>query len=218
MSITLGNAQNQTIFGTKEADEINGGAGNDTIIAGKGDDRVLGGSGDDTLRGGQGNDSVRGGNGDDDVRGGRGDDRVGGGAGDDLVRGGAGNDVVSGGIGNNVVMGDGGDDILIGSTTLVSEGDELLSPEYDIMFGGSGSDTFVLATKQKEFYTTFGGADYALIRDLTEIDTVQLMGSASAAYSYETVGGDTQVFSEGDLIAIAKGVDAAFFESRVTFV
>ena len=215
MATFSGSAQDQNTTGTNRSDTINGGAGNDTLVGGRGQDNILGGNGDDTILGGRNDDFLHGGNGNDLVRGGAGDDRVGGGAGDDSLRGGRGRDTLTGGTGNDLLMGDDGDDKLIGSQ-LTPDGEDL-TPEIDTLFGGAGVDTFVLATKDKELYNNFGRDDYALIRDLTSEDFVQLLGSADR-YEYKTVGGNAELSLDGDLIAIAKGVDADFFLSRSVFV
>ncbi len=50
------------VFGSSEADRINGRRGDDFIDGGAGNDRLSGGKGDDVLQGGAGRDRVDGGN------------------------------------------------------------------------------------------------------------------------------------------------------------
>lgn len=62
---------------------VNGGSGNDTITGSKFADDLRGGGGNDTLNGGDGNDTLTGGSGNDVLNGGGGDDTMTGGAGKD---------------------------------------------------------------------------------------------------------------------------------------
>lgn len=64
-SPTLGNATNNTIYGTQGNDVINGLAGNDTLKSMAGNDTLIGGAGNDILDGGAGADRLTGGLGDD---------------------------------------------------------------------------------------------------------------------------------------------------------
>ncbi|MBS0124174.1 calcium-binding protein [Thetidibacter halocola] len=57
--------ENDTIFGTPESDDIDGGIGLDLLIGNGGDDTLRGGAGGDTLIGGNGRDNLRGGDGND---------------------------------------------------------------------------------------------------------------------------------------------------------
>ena len=80
----VGGAGHDTVYGSDDANELNGQGGND-ILAGA--------DGNDTLWGGNGNDWLEGGSGDDLLAGGAGDDRLVGGAGNDALHGEAGRDV-----------------------------------------------------------------------------------------------------------------------------
>ncbi|MBO4998770.1 MAG: DUF2974 domain-containing protein [Lachnospira sp.] len=60
-----GNAGNNVIYGSDNAEIIDTGMGNDVIITGAGDDNITAGEGNDILNGGTGNDRLRGGNGED---------------------------------------------------------------------------------------------------------------------------------------------------------
>ncbi|MGO4705269.1 calcium-binding protein [Microvirga sp. 2MCAF38] len=79
----IGGAGNDTVYGSADANELNGQDGND-ILAGA--------DGNDTLWGGTGNDWLEGGNGNDLIAGGSGDDRLVGGSGNDVLHGEAGRD------------------------------------------------------------------------------------------------------------------------------
>jgi serralysin len=123
---------NDVLFGTVNADIIDGKGGNDQISGLDDNDILSGGNGDDILSGGNGNDHLRGGNGDDILFGGNGNDYLIGGNGDNTLNGGAGRDIlVSSGSGNNdnILNGDAGNDYLRGSAgnDVFSFGNPLLS-------------------------------------------------------------------------------------------
>ena len=148
---------------TREADTIDGRAGNDAIAGAAGNDVLLGGPGHDRLNGDTGNDILRGGAGRDRLDGGVGRDtadfsdaaksvvlalngthqaraRVGG-ATDDLVRnvenvtGGRRADQLTGDGGANVLVGNNGNDVLAGGLGA------------DTLVGGAGRDRFVFDHK-----------------------------------------------------------------------
>src|SRR5687768_17780231 len=77
--------KDKVIYGTMDADDINGTHKNDIIFAGKGNDKVSGKDGNDTIFGQQGNDTLNGDDGDDTIYGGRGDDKINGGRGSDTL-------------------------------------------------------------------------------------------------------------------------------------
>jgi len=121
------------IFGGRDDDIVDAGAGNDLIVtrsgwdvidAGAGNDKVFAGSGDDEVSGGSGNDRIFGGSGDDQLSGDAGSDKIFGGSGDDQIAGGSGNDWIVGGRGDDVIAG--------------GEG-------RDVLFGGTGDDTFLFS-------------------------------------------------------------------------
>jgi Ca2+-binding RTX toxin-like protein len=103
-------AGNDTIVGTKAAEQLRGLSGDDKISGGGGNDRIYGDEGDDTLSGDDGNDVIRGGSGIDLLSGGNGNDSLLGEDGDDTLAGGVGDDALTGGAGADVMSGGGGFD------------------------------------------------------------------------------------------------------------
>ncbi len=131
---------------------------------------------------------------------------------DNILTGGAGTDatgvIVDGiDINSDVVNGRGGNDTLIGvDPTSATPG----FGEIDFLFGGSGSDTFVLADDTTPFYFGDGDTGFAFIRDFNfSQDTIDL-GSLSSGLIETVTNAADQVFSgtfaqeiffDGDLIA-----------------
>jgi Ca2+-binding RTX toxin-like protein len=120
---TYGLTTNETLYGYKVGDRIDGGVGNDavygyngddTLLGSEGNDSLYGGDGDDTLTGGVGADYLQGDAGNDVLAGDDGADTLFGGAGDDTLYGGTGNDAIDGGAGNDLVVFDGGQDTIVG--------------------------------------------------------------------------------------------------------
>ena len=54
----IGSAFNDTLFGTSEANRLDGGAGDDRLVGGGGDDVLLGGTGRNVIEGGEGFDTI----------------------------------------------------------------------------------------------------------------------------------------------------------------
>ena len=100
-----GTDKGETIYGWKNADVIDAGAGDDRVYGYENDDELSGGDGHDVLDGGEGNDKLSGDDGNDELAGGKGDDQLNGGAGDDKLSGGAGHDTLDGGTGNDYMEG-----------------------------------------------------------------------------------------------------------------
>ena len=162
--ILYGHDARDTLFGDEGDDHLYGGADADTIRGGRGNDVILGEGGSDLLFGDQdhdrlygdwltdrwtdyGNDRIFGGSGNDLLLGGLGDDSLHGENGDDLLRGGRGSDDLFGGFGGDTLHGDSGDDYLDGG----------LDCDNDVLYGGSGGDTFVAHRYYHSFtlgYTT----------------------------------------------------------------
>lgn len=78
--------------------------------------------------------------------------------------------------GNDVLRGGNGVDTLIGTNPYECHPG---SGEIDIFYGGNGADTFVLGEYRKVYYTGHGLQDYALIKDFSTEDTIQLQGKSS---------------------------------------
>ncbi|WP_408638099.1 calcium-binding protein [Rubidibacter lacunae] len=122
--------------------------------------------------------------------------------------GGNGNDVLFAGQGSDWLIGNAGDDTLIGF------GDS--SSEYDVLLGGSGTDTFVLGDLDGVFYQ---GDGHAQILDFTSDslaieDTIQIHGDLSDYSLDQSVnygGGaalDTAILLGTDLIAVVEDTTA----------
>ena len=108
--VPAGTNGDDTIYGTDDAETINGGGGDDQLFGCGGGDTINGGNEKDTIDGGDGNDDLNGGNQDDTINGGDGDDTVDGGNGKDTLNGGAGDDTIIGGNGGETLTGGGGAD------------------------------------------------------------------------------------------------------------
>ncbi len=134
----FGDGGDDTLTGSGDGDQLNGGDGHDMLIgrAGgdaldgdAGDDVILGGVGWDLIDGGDGNDSIVAQDGFDTVFGGADDDTIAGNNGFDELWGGSGNDILTGGLGLDTLRGGSGDDSLSGQNG------------SDTLEGGSGNDT-----------------------------------------------------------------------------
>ena len=189
---------NDKLFGTDEAETINGKTGDDVLSGRGGDDILNGGDGDDVLEGGLGADTLNGGNDDDDgdtasyegsaegvtinlLAGiARGGDAAGDEIGTDIenLTGSMHADDLTGDDDPNSIWGLGGDDELDGG-----EGDDTLE-------GGPGADML-----------TGGDSSEVDSRELSGGDTASWAGSASGVtvrlHSQTLMGGD----AEGDTFA-----------------
>ncbi|MFC5355600.1 DUF4347 domain-containing protein [Azospirillum himalayense] len=126
-----------------------------------GNDVEIGGAGNDTMESGTGNDTIYGGGGDDRAFGRADDDMLYGEDGNDLLAGGGGNDMLDGGTGNDTLIGDWGVDTMIGG-----DGDDVFYsgahdplPEADVIQGGAGNDTFIIAAQSDAGTVSFDGGD-----------------------------------------------------------
>lgn len=106
----FGTPNRDFLFGTKEAESIDGLAGNDILFGLAGSDLINGGQGRDKLFGNAGDDTLDGGDDHDSLLGGRGADKLFGGNGDDWIFGGLGNDVFVASSGADTLVGGSGDD------------------------------------------------------------------------------------------------------------
>ena len=136
--LTEGSDNNDTLYGSIAADEIQARDGDDIVDAMRGDDLVFGHGGSDTLIGGEGLDTLIGGDGNDRLRGGTQEDQLDGGDGNDTLYGDSGFDTLNGGDGDDRLeggeqadnlFGDNGNDLLLGGGG------------FDRLFGGAGNDT-----------------------------------------------------------------------------
>jgi alkaline phosphatase D len=93
MSLILGDADNNLLNGTPEADEIYGLLGSDTLIGNAGNDSLNGNEGDDIVNGSSEADTVRGGKGNDQINGDANNDILYGDRGINTLTGGANSDI-----------------------------------------------------------------------------------------------------------------------------
>jgi len=173
----VGDAFDNTLYGTDQADIIHGEAGNDTVYGGggndnlqgaEGDDALWGEDGDDHLNGGAGADFIAGGNGNDGAYGGGGNDRMFGAAGDDTLFGDSGNDMLNGGAGADTLFGGTGNDGFFGGG-----GDDSIYGEAgnDVIFADNGNDTLNGGTGDDILYGS-GGADLFAFEGALSLDTI----------------------------------------------
>lgn len=130
ISTSVGNSNNNVIYGTPADDLLFGNIGDNTVFARAGDDTLFGRQGRDRLFGELGNDRLFGGPDDDRVVGGDGRDLLDGGAGNDRLFGGAGNDTIVARSGNDQLYGGAGNDLLVAGRG------------NDLLVGGAGADRF----------------------------------------------------------------------------
>jgi hypothetical protein len=127
----------------------------------------------------------------------------------DEIKGFNGNDRIVGLEGNDALYGGRGSDTLIGVNPYAC------NPGYgeiDILDGGNGRDTFVLGDFRQAYYKGKGLQDYALIKDFSTQDTIQLHGNRCLYELSETysLGGKsgTSIFLKDtyELIGFVEGV------------
>lgn len=181
MAATItGTDANERLKGTKEPDQIDGGAGRDrifgragedTLVGGLGRDRIFGGSGDDKLFGGDSRDRIFGGRGDDESHGENGRDRMVGGKGDDVQFGGGGNDVIFANRGVDTSVGGAGNDTLwaLSRKDVTPGPDGEVDQVGDTLDGGEGNDRFLTRDGEVDRITCGEGRDRAF---LDEIDVI----------------------------------------------
>ncbi|MUG93638.1 hypothetical protein F7734_14910 [Scytonema sp. UIC 10036] len=139
-------------------------------------------------------------------------------------------DDISGLNGQDYIIGLEGNDVLRSGNeadTLIGTNPKNCCPGYreiDILYGGDGTDIFVLGDAKKVYYTGNGLKDYALIKDFSPDDTIQLKGNTSYALSKKySLGGKsgTSIFLMGtsELIGFVEGVTGLSLTSNdFTFV
>jgi len=132
-----------------------------------------------------------------------GDDLVYSVGGNDSIDGGFGNDYLSGGVGNDSIVGNVGNDSLVGTDSTSFGANEL-----DLLIGGAGNDTFILATAGFNFYVANGINDYARIVDFTTGDSIQLNIVPTNVSSISTPEPGIGIFIGADLVAIVQGRNA----------
>lgn len=141
-----------------------------------------------------------------------GNDTIYGNTNNDILIGNAGNDYLNGWYGNDNLYGESGSDTLVGGSgndyLAGSESTTYNSGEYDVLNGGTGSDTFALG---QSWGNSYQGTGHAIIQDYNSAyDYIQLQGSASSFRldkSKNLVGGagiDTAIYSGTDLLAIVQ--------------
>lgn len=127
----------------------------------------------------------------------------------DEIKGFNGKDYIVGLEGNDALYGGNGSDTLIGVNPYTC------NPGYgeiDILDGGNGRDTFVLGDFRQAYYKGKGLQDYAIIKDFSTQDTIQLHGNRCLYELSETysLGGKsgTSIFLKDthELIGFVEGV------------
>jgi Ca2+-binding RTX toxin-like protein len=194
-----GNGDNNSLGGSSSSDNLHGGGGNDWLFGYDGDDNLYGDDGDDNLFGGNGNDRLHGGYGNDNLYGDNGNDVLYADQGNDTLTGGRGSDYLNGGDGNDVLDG-----------FYYNSGREV-----DTLFGGSGSDTFVIGDYYGKGYL---GNGWAVIQDFNwREDYIQVKGDLSqyslrSGSSYGYGSNDTAIVLSSDpneVLAIALRVSTS---------
>lgn len=129
---------------------------------------------------------------------------------DETLRGWGGNDQLVGGSGNDTLFSQGNDDTLNGTDSWAKG-----ASERDILFGGKGSDLFVIGDGYGVYYNQNGNQDLALIKDFSELeDQLQLHGQAEQ-YELKSVQNHTAIHFEGDRIALLRNVQLSTLESSL---
>ncbi len=222
-------APGNIVYGTQNADTLDGGAGGQTIFGLGGDDLIVGGRDslasrdinntiaiadlEDQTESDDGNDALYGGAGNDTIMGGAGDDELDGGDGDDVLRGQDGVDVFRGGAGSDTV-----------DFSMESPFQLLVNLEQNIASGGTASgDTFYsienligsddridrfIGTAADNHFLGRGGGDVFNGRDGNDI----LDGGADGDILYGEGGNDTLIGGSGqDYIDGGAGIDTVVY-------
>ncbi|MEM7591867.1 MAG: calcium-binding protein [Cyanobacteria bacterium P01_A01_bin.83] len=174
---TIYNSGDDTLKGTVDDDNLDGGAGNDVIYALAGDDILTGGDGNDRLHGQSGKDVINGG------------------AGHDTLFGGGDIDILNGGDDNDYLNGRNGFDRLNGG-----DGDDYLedSDGITIFTGGNGADTFV--------FDNDGSVDWVRDFKI-DVDLIGLAEGLTFERLEITGKANSNIFANGDRIGVLLGVN-----------
>jgi Ca2+-binding RTX toxin-like protein len=236
-NVAMGSS-NDTVYGTDDANELRGGAGNDTLHGGQGDDTLMGEDGDDSLYGGAGDDRLQGGTGTDGFDGGSGIDTLdytdssanwnvdfaAGLANDESFTGmenadmGSGNDTVIGDGNDNALWGNGGDDTLHGGLGMDSltggEGNDTLygGDGNDIMWGDTGADHFVFGNDWGDDMI----ADFNVAEDEIHFEAVNGLNHLFQLALSDTADG-AQIAHSGSTITLA-GVTVAELSDNIFLI
>lgn len=192
------------------------------LLAPDKDNYLVGDDQNNTADGAQGNDTIFGNGGNDTLSGGANVDTIDGGSGNDSILGNGGRDSLIGGLGNDSLVGGLGADTLVGADPTAKHPGR---GEIDVLSGNGGSDLFVLGLKRKVFYDdgqrgTSGLGDYALIKDFSNADKIQLSGKAAnytLKQSFGSLPKGIGIYRDSDgkdeLIGIVQGVNRLNLDS-----
>ncbi|MGO4527312.1 calcium-binding protein [Microvirga sp. 2MCAF35] len=222
----VGGSGHDTVYGSVEANELNGQGGNDILAGADGADTLWGGNGNDWLEGGNGNDVVSGGAGADTLDGGAGTDTLvygsaegalvdlrtgyvaGQAAGDVIsgfenVVGGSGHDTVYGSADANELNGQDGNDILAGAdgadTLWGGNGNDWLEggSGNDLLAGGAGDDRLVGGAGNDALHGEAGRDTFVFDTALNATTNVDEIVGFSAAEDW--IGLSRSVFASATL-------------------
>ena len=239
IQFVVGNSDDNTYAGTRDADRIFGAEGDDTIGGGAGDDELYGGEGADTLTGGEGDDLLMGGEGADTLTGGAGDDMLVGGEGDDTLTGGDDADTfVFGEDGGDDTITDfdttqdkihltsfsatvAWDDLSTKITTVTDENNVVTGVQIDLSDYGGGTITLDGITSVSDLTAEHFVLDQIVGSDDSD-DTLE--GGTSDDTMTGGTGSDTFVFRESsgndtitDFSTAADTIDLTAFDSSITW-
>ena len=161
-----------------------GGSTNDRFHGNESDELIYGLGGNDRLYGNDGNDTLYGESGNDRLYGNGGNDTLYGESGNDRLYGDSGNDTLLGGDGNDRLYGQSGDNTLNGGAG------------SDRLYGGDGSDTYVISAN----------SGLSRIYDFLDGEDKIYLESGMSGITWSNNGENTDMFKDGDLIAIIEGI------------
>ncbi|MCX7558533.1 calcium-binding protein [Sulfitobacter sp. F26204] len=231
-----GNALDNYLFGAVGNDLLGGHDGDDTLEGGIGDDRLFGSAGNDAGWGGAGDDRIFLGDGDDTTAAPSGLAQD---AGDDFIRGGDGADTLIDTQGNNHIHGDLGPDTIITIDGLQDDGtldpkdagtpdtvhagygnDTLIGDDGDILTGGEGKDSFVVATALQTPGAPVVVTDFDLRDDLFSLVFMeQAPVDPTVRFTFDPQSGLIHAAVDNQDVATLSGLTAAdipFIQTYVT--